>query len=273
MKPNRRLVLLIEKFFPQRFKIARFTNYPFFKWLAHKMIFKDNNLTILPKDNVVEIVLNKKISPIENVVVPSKVIEYFINETNHIFIMNFCLCREAMNCSNHPIELGCIFMGDSAMKINPEFGRLVSKKEAIDHIKKCRDADLVHIIGRDKLDETWLGVKDGFKLLTVCNCCSCCCLWKMIKSLDKNLATAVKKMPGLKVVATDDCNGCGKCIENICFLDGIKIIEGKAVIPEDCRACGRCVEICQNNAIKLIIEDDKFIEKTIERINKSVVVK
>lgn len=270
MKFSKKFVYLLEKFFPQRFKIAKLTKNPIISKIAEKMLFDKNNLTILPKDNTVEIKINKKISPIESVIVPSKIVEHFINEANTHFIMDFCICRESMNCKNHKIDLGCLFMGDSAKEINKEFGRIVTKEEALDHIKKCQNNGLVHIIGRDKLDEMWLGVKSGLKLLTVCNCCSCCCLWKMLPYLDKNLSSSVKKLPGSKIVVTNDCIGCGKCTENICFINAIFLKNDKAKISEECLICGRCAEICPNNAIKIIIHDDKFIEKTINRVKKSV---
>ena len=37
-------------------------------------------------------------------------------------------------------------------KISPKFGRIVNSDEAIEHVDKCHDAGLVHIIGRNKID-------------------------------------------------------------------------------------------------------------------------
>jgi MinD superfamily P-loop ATPase len=88
----------------------------------------------------------------------------------------------------------------------------------------------------------------------------------MLPFLDKKLSSSVKRMPGVKIRVNDNCNGCGACTRNICFIDNIKIKDGVAVIGDDCLACGRCTEICPNNAIELIIEDKHFIEKTIERV-------
>ena len=50
----------------------------------------------------------------------------------------------------------------------------------------------------------------------------------------------------------------------------IEIIDKKAVISEACRGCGRCVEVCPQNAIELTLGDNKFIEKSIERIEEIV---
>jgi formate hydrogenlyase subunit 6/NADH:ubiquinone oxidoreductase subunit I len=270
MRPSKRFVRLIEKNFTKRFFYAKFTHYPIVRSIVKRMLFDKNDITYLTKDNIVEITLNKRIEPIESIVVPSKIIEYFINKSSYHFIMDFCLCREAMPCSNYPIELGCLFMGDAAKKIPEELGRPVTKEEAFEHVKKCREAGLVHLIGRDKLDETWLGVGSKIPLITVCNCCNCCCLWKMLPHLDDTLSSTVKGMPGVKMIINKECTGCGTCKDNVCFIDNIKIKDGVAEIGKNCLACGRCAEICPNNAIELIIEDEDFINKTIERVNKAV---
>jgi NAD-dependent dihydropyrimidine dehydrogenase PreA subunit len=269
MEPSRRFVKLLEKNFSYRFKIAKLTRMPGLKWVFSKMFFDNNDLTYLTKDNVVEIELNKKIPAPESIVVPSEIVKYFIEKSSYRFIMDFCLCREATQCKDYPIHLGCLFMGDSARRIPKELGRPASKKEALAHVEKCRKSGLVHLIGRDKLDETWLGVGSKIPLITVCNCCNCCCLWKMLPCLDEEFSSTVKRMPGLKISINENCNGCGVCSKDICFIDEIKIKDGVAVISDNCLACGRCVEICPQNAIDLNIEDEEFIKKTIERVERA----
>lgn len=270
MRPSKRFVRLIEKYFPKRFQLAKLTHYPIFRGIIKKMLFENNDVTYLTKDNIVEITLNKKIDSVESIVVPSKVVEHFIDKASYRFIMDFCLCREAMQCKDYPINLGCIFMGDAAKKIPKEFGRPATKEEALTHLEKCRKAGLVHLIGRDKLDETWLGVGSKIPLITVCNCCNCCCLWKMLPYLDSSLSSSVRSMPGVKIIVNENCTGCGACTENVCFIENIKLKNGVAEIGDNCLACGRCAEICPNNAIELIIEDSDFIKKTIERVSKTV---
>jgi ferredoxin len=269
MIPSRKYVFFIEKIFPYRFKMAKLTKFPPMRWIVKKMLFEKNNLTVLPKDKVISIHLNKKIRQPENIIIPSKIVEYFINNSDYHFIMNFCLCRESMQCDNHSIELGCLFMGDAAKTINPELGRLVSNKEALEHVNKCRENGLIHVIGRDKIDETWLGINSKLSLLTVCSCCHCCCLWKILPHLDNKLSATVKKMPGLKIKINDNCTGCGLCTQNICFIDAIKIENDHASISNECRGCSRCIEICPNNAIEMTIEDSDFINKTIQRIKSA----
>jgi heterodisulfide reductase subunit A-like polyferredoxin len=76
-------------------------------------------------------------------------------------------------------------------------------------------------------------------------------------------------MPGLKVTVTDDCSGCGTCVEEACLFQAISVDDGKAVINEDvCRACGRCVSFCPEEAVEITIEDSDYIEQTIEHLSK-----
>lgn len=271
MKPTRKLVRLFEKIFPHRFLAVKITRVPLMRQIANKMLFDKTNLTVLPKESVIKITLEKSILPPSNIVLPSQVVEYFIRKTKHRFIMNFCICREAMHCKNHPIEFGCLFLGDAVKNINHDFGREATIEEALAYAQKCRASGLVHLIGRDKIDETWLGVSSKGQLLTICNCCNCCCLWKMLPNLDPRISAKVKRMPGVEVTVTEKCIGCGLCKEK-CFVQAISIQNGKAIISNECKGCGRCVELCSQKAIKILINDSQFVTTTINRIEPSVTV-
>jgi len=269
MIPTRRFVLVLEKMFPYRFLAAKVTRIPLMREITNRMLFKQTNLTVLPKESVVEITLEKSIKSPDSMVLPSQVVEYFIRKTNYRFIMNFCICREASHCKHHPIELGCLFLGDAARGINPEFGREATIQEALTYVQRCRAEGLIHMIGRDKIDETWLGVGSDGKLLTICNCCSCCCLWKILTDLDPTIRSKVKKMPGVEVTVTQKCTGCGTCTK-YCFVQAIHIQQGHAIIGDDCKGCGRCADGCPQKAIRITISDEQSFQKTIDRIESSV---
>jgi ferredoxin len=144
---------------------------------------------------------------------------------------------------------------------------MFTKKEALEHIQQCQDAGLVHLIGRNKLDKMWLGVRHGDQLLTICNCCPCCCLWKMLPYLDRQISSNVTKMPGVSIAVTDRCIGCGTCSQGTCFVNAIHLENNVAVINEECRGCGRCVSICPNHAIEIRIDDHvDFVKDSIDRI-------
>jgi ferredoxin len=272
MARSKRFVWLLKKTFPGRRFIAKATRLPLIGRAVDKMLFEGDDIMYLPKDNVVQktIQINQPLERPTETPLPSQVIHHFIEKANYHWIMNFCICRDAEKCEDYPIDYGCLFLGEAVLDINPELGRQVTKEEAHEYARKCREAGLVHLIGRNKLDATWLKVSPGEKLLTICNCCPCCCLWKILPDLNPEIGRKITKMPGVDVKVTDDCVGCGTCTEGICFVDAITLIDGKAVISEECRGCGRCVEVCPEGAIELTLDNSQFIEDSIDRVDAVV---
>jgi ferredoxin len=258
------LVNIMKKTFSQRFMLARLTRVPVIGRLVDNWLFEDDDMVFLPRDGVISI--EESLAPADQVVLPSKVVEHFIEKADHHWIMNSCICREATRCRDYPRDLGCLFLGEAALGINPKLGRRVSKDEALAHVERCREAGLVHLIGRNKLDTVWLGVGPGDRLVTICNCCPCCCLWRMMPELSPHISSKVTRMPGVTVTVTDACEGCGTCAQGSCFVDAISLEDGRAVIGEACRGCGRCVAVCPNGAIELTIETSGYVDETIKRL-------
>jgi len=260
-------VRLLEKTFPNIKLIAKLTRIPILGKIFDLLLFKDDEIIYLPKDIVIPV--NSELPNQEEMVLPTKVLEYFINKANSHWIMNFCICRKSMQCKDYPIELGCLFLGEAVHDINPELGRLVSKEEALDHIKKCREAGLVHMIGKNLLDKQWLGVNPGYKLLSICNCDPCCCLWRISPVLNPKIGRKIQKMAGVHIWVTDTCIGCGTCLDS-CFVNAIKLENNRAEISKECRGCGRCVEICPQGAIELKIDDRMYVSQTIKQLEKII---
>ena len=265
-------VELIKKTFPNRGMIAKLTKVPIVGRIVDKMLFEGDDIIYLPKDGPFKKVISigKSIDTSVETALPSRIVEEFIERANHHWIMNFCICRDSSNCKDYPIELGCLFLGEAVHNINPELGRLVTKEEALEHVRKCREAGLVHLIGRNKLDAMWLDAHPGNKLLSICNCCPCCCLWKVLPDIHPEIGRKVTKLPGLNVQVTDDCIGCGTCQEGVCFVDAISMVNDKAIITKECRGCGRCVEVCPEQAIEITMENERYFEEAVERIGRVV---
>jgi NAD-dependent dihydropyrimidine dehydrogenase PreA subunit len=261
-------VELIKKTFPNRFVVAKLTKLPVVGGLMDRWLSEGDDLIYLPRDRVIPV--NQTLAAPESIVLPSQVVEHFIEQANDHWIMNFCICRSAEKCQDYPIELGCLFLGKASLDINPQLGRRVSKEEAREHARRCRDAGLVHLIGRNKLDSVWLGASPREKLLTICNCCPCCCLWRILPYVSPEFGDKVHRLPGVSVRVTERCVGCGTCTQDVCFADAIQLQDGHAVIGAACRGCGRCVDVCPNKAIEVVVDNDQFAADAIERISALV---
>ncbi|MBN2027338.1 MAG: 4Fe-4S binding protein [Actinobacteria bacterium] len=260
-------VNLIKKTFPQRFMLARLTRLPLVGKGIDYLLFGGDDIIYLPKDRTVKI--DEEVA-VEDIVLPSQVVESLVEKANYLWIMDKCICRDATGCKDYPIDIGCLFMGEAAMGINPELGRQVTREEALEHVRRAREAGLFQLIGRNRIDTRWLNVRPGTKLLTACFCCPCCCLWKILPVLSPQVSDKVHRMPGVKVTVTDRCTGCGKCEKDVCIAGAIRVEGGRAVIDEECRGCGHCVEVCPEGAIELTIEDPDFMDSLIPRITSLV---
>lgn len=261
-------VELIKKAFPGRFLAARATRLPVVGNVVDRWLFGGDDLMYLPRDRVIQI--DQPIDMADEMVLPSQVVEHFIEQATTHWIMNVCMCRDANQCKDYPIDLGCVFLGEAASGINPKLGRRVTKEEALAHVQRCREAGLVHLIGRNKLDTVWLGVGPGDRLLTICNCCPCCCLLRTLPHLTPQIADKITRMPGVTVSVNGNCIGCGTCTQDVCFVNAIDLADGQAVIGENCRGCGRCVELCPERAIEISVEHGQFVQESIARISSRV---
>ena len=265
------MVQLIKKTFPNKRLIAQLTNVPIIGRIVDSLLFQGDDIIYLPKDNVVEIKVGKKLERPSETILPSQVVHSFIEKAKYHWIMNFCICRDSMKCKDYPINYGCLFLGEAVLDINPQLGRLVTKEKAHEHVRKCRQAGLVHLIGRNKLDAMWLNVRPGEKLLTICNCCPCCCLWRILPDVNPEIGRKISKMQGVDVRVTDSCTGCGVCVDSeICFVNAIQMAHGTAVVGPDCRGCGRCVEACPEGAIELTVDNSTYVKDTLDRIDSVI---
>lgn len=52
-----------------------------------------------------------------------------------------------------------------------------------------------------------------------------------------------------KFYTTDNCNGCGECA-SLCYLDNIKIENGRPVWGKNCTHCSACINVCKQKAIE-----------------------
>lgn len=244
--------------------IRAFGRLPFLDWWHPWFKPEKTDMRWLP--------INEDISMPGDTPLPLEVLDRIIEEASHRAIFDHCGCREAWKCKTYPSDIGCLLMGDSALKATRSGPfREVTVKEAKAHARKAVAEGLVPIIGKARVDNFIFGIRDRKKMLTVCFCCECCCVTRLTALLPlKYVEPGLHPLEGLKVTMREDlCKGCGKCVDR-CYLQAISISDGKAVISDTCRGCGRCAMVCRNKAIELEMTDPEFVEKTLDRIRSYV---
>ena len=260
-------------FFNTRYRLARMTRkHKRFGRLVKRWFFDGDDMIVLPKDDLVRSIdVDISIdSAGDRTVLPSDIVKGVIDRAEDVFIMDHCLCRKSNRCKDYPIDRGCIFLGKGTKKISEKLGHVATREEAKQYIDECGELGLVHIIGRNKLDSMWLSTGDKKDLMTICNCCPCCCLWNMVRDISDDISATYKRLDGVNVsVDADKCVGCGSC-EGICFTKAIRIIDGKSTIDDaKCRGCGRCVDVCPGDALGITF-DKNVVESEIDRVSRLV---
>ena len=253
--------------FRYRFSLAKLTRWPLLGRLMDHAFFDGDDIYVLPRESslkVRDIPLDLAAPEREDTVLPSEVIRHFIERSRYHFIMDYCICRTSAHCVDYPRELGCLFLGKAVLNIDPRLGHLVSREEALAHLDRCERAGLIHLIGRNKIDSMWTSGRPKEDLMTICNCCPCCCLWKMLPQLDPAISVKMKRLPGVRLSVDDGkCTGCGTCVEG-CYVNAITLRDGKASIDQEiCKGCARCAHVCPEKAITLHLEDMDFLERTV----------
>ncbi len=222
-----------------------------------------NSMTYLP--------INENIVTQQQVLLPS-VVHGFIDQSDFHVVFNKCGCRFGNQCEHHTDEVGCLFMGESALDMPAGISRRVTREEAHAHVEKAIQAGLVPMTGKVRVDNDLFLIPDKKKLLSVCFCCHCCCMMTFFKHAPADqLDQVMTPVEGLMIEVTDDCAGCGTCIST-CGFDAIAIENGKAVHRDICRKCGRCERTCPNHAVKITLHNPNAIEDITKRIRQYVYI-
>ncbi|MGV8075435.1 MAG: ATP-binding protein [Syntrophobacteraceae bacterium] len=184
-----------------------------------------------------------KTIPTEMNVFSYEEVEKLVDEARVITLTD-CVCRT----SKHMIGEGCDApVKDSCLALNEwadyyaenGMGRRVSKEKAKEVLAMARDAGLIH---------NTMNVQQGSQF--ICNCCGCCCAGlRAITQL--NIPTSVAKSNFIAEISTDECTGCGTCVER-CQVKALEIVDDVAhLLEERCIGCGVCKTFCPVEAISL----------------------
>ncbi len=242
--------------------LASLTRLPGVKAVARPFLGSGNaNITYIPVDERLEVPAGTA--------APISIVERFIDAASYHVISYHCMCRKTMGCNEHDPDFGCIFMGEAAREIHPSIARPVSKEEALEHLHQAAGQGLVTSIGKFRLDAFALGLKDHDRLMSICFCCSCCCLYGMVPSAAKEFQDMVVPLEGVRIEVTDACRGCGKCAQ-VCLFGQARVVGGRSVRGDLCKRCGRCATTCPNGAVRVVIDDPTYIDACMERLSSRV---
>ncbi len=157
-----------------------------------------------------------------------------------------CSCRVISGRCDKPLEV-CLQVDRAAeYNIERKTGRALTKTEAIEILKKCREEGLVHVV-------------DNHRVVghVICNCCRDCCLnWAVMKGAKKWVAPSRFEA----YVDRELCSGCEVCVDR-CFFEALTMKNDLAdVDPGKCLGCGVCTVVCPTEALKLKeVRPDDFV--------------
>ena len=195
-----------------------------------------------------------RVVPVEELVeVPEEVILPFeeiskILEKAEVIGVATCYCRHRKDLLDDPCKVtddrkNCFALGRGGkFLISQGFAEEISKEEALKILRTAEDQGLVHkaFHARFNLDRE----EDG-----LCSCCKCCC--GTFEVHHRGAAPMLSMTSYIAEIKTDDCIGCGTCVEK-CNALAIELEDDIAVIDENiCIGCGVCVHLCPENAIEL----------------------
>lgn len=152
--------------------------------------------------------------------------------------------------------MNCLHFGSlGRYMLKHGMGKEISKQQTLEILKNAADAGLVHGISNYKT-----------KIDTVCNCCSCCCLFLEQAAVMPAIIRGHQRSNYVVVHDDETCRSCGLC-EKRCPVEAIKIKEfglssetmnktsyAKKVFEYDqekCIGCGVCAHKCPSQSRKL----------------------
>ena len=248
---NKKLAKMFSGYFEETRDFIQ-ANYEQILPIFEKMLPIDRTMPILAETiqgDQISLSINEELEVPEESIVLTQKVEELIEKFDDITV-GHCFCRHHRDllgkpCQHTDLRENCFTFGKSARYVAEQgFGRLVSKEEALEIMKKSEDDGLVHKAFHPHSDIT----KEE---TSICNCCKDCCgtleWWRM------GIVALINSTNYLSQVDPDLCSGCGTCVEK-CPVDAIELNDSDIaeVNAEYCIGCGVCAHFCPENAITLL---------------------
>ena len=225
----------------------------------------------IPSVNTIEIAAD--IPTGWQMVLPGLVVEGLLQQADGIFAMGACPCRTAFECQEHDWEIGCLHLGPASFGIPGELGQQLTLEEGTVVLERALAEGLMPTI-LHMPSEAEIFEVEKTQMLSICFCCECCCDVRLLLREGPNRYWDLynQRMPGLEVVVSEDCTGCGDCVEACYGGERVITIDGyQAVIHERCIGCGKCVAACPEGAISVVFDPEVDILRALrERICERV---
>ena len=163
-------------------------------------------------------------------------------QKNTYFAVAHCPCRLYMKGTgkecDHTLEACLHFDSEGRYMVDHGMAREITREETLRILKECNEEGLVH---------TTYNMQG--KVGTICNCCSCCCVFfNALKEL--KLPGAIARSNYVSRVDPDLCCACEVCTDR-CPVDAITVDDAAVVDAKRCIGCGVCVPTCPTEAVTL----------------------
>jgi ferredoxin len=183
-----------------------------------------------------------------------------IRTASHIGV-GLCYCRHKMahldRACPAPMDICMTFNTSAASLVRHGVARQADAAEALDLLAQARDQRLVQF-----------GENVQRRVNFICHCCGCCCE-AMIAARRFGHLHPVHTTNFLPEIASDACNGCGKCVQ-ACPVEAMSLVSANdphrpklraaRLDASVCLGCGVCVTACPKaGALRLVPRPERVI--------------